>query len=410
MREKNKGQGNQAITLISLVITVIIMLILAGVAISLTIGDNGIFQKAKQGSQIYQNAQIAEKNTLEELEKEMGELNEKLPDNTTTTEAGTQVKMPEEWYSTVAAYVSTKDGRVEKQSVKVASVTAIATGNGETIPVPEGFYYVGGTKSSGAVISDDKRDKNKYAGIEDVPTGARYNSDGSVKSYTEEEYEQLTQEEKKEVLLGNQFVWIPVSQEEYKKVDWGKANSNWDNQNNIAESVQIQKYSGFYIARYEAGSSDITLSTGVDFSKQNVATNGAFNDNFSIREGLNHTATGKITTKAGEIPYYYADYFTALELSNRMYSNEYVQSGLVTGTMWDMMTKFIAEGDDTVVTQSTWGNYSNTSGQVSYVEGNGRYATANSSMTSAFTKCDGKYYHGIKTTAISEDVKKEEFI
>ena len=42
MKQRNKG-----ITLIALIITVIVMLILAGVAINLTIGDNGIFAKTK---------------------------------------------------------------------------------------------------------------------------------------------------------------------------------------------------------------------------------------------------------------------------------------------------------------------------------------------------------------------------
>ncbi len=91
-----------------------------------------------------------------------------------------------------------------------------------------------------------------------------------------------------------------------------------------------------------------------------------------------------------------------------MYNTDYVQSGLVTGTMWDAMMKFIAGSDDTVVTSSTWGNYTN--GNVTYTAGKGRYATVNSSngaMTSAFTVSNGTYNYGIKTTAISEDVKKK---
>ena len=42
MFKKEKG-----ITLIALVVTIIVLLILAGVAISLTIGQNGIFGKAQ---------------------------------------------------------------------------------------------------------------------------------------------------------------------------------------------------------------------------------------------------------------------------------------------------------------------------------------------------------------------------
>lgn len=53
---KNKG-----ITLIALVITIIVMLILAGIAISLTIGENGIMRKAKESGVAYSEQAAREK-------------------------------------------------------------------------------------------------------------------------------------------------------------------------------------------------------------------------------------------------------------------------------------------------------------------------------------------------------------
>lgn len=92
-----------------------------------------------------------------------------------------------------------------------------------------------------------------------------------------------------------------------------------------------------------------------------------------------------------------------------MYQTEYIQSGLVTGTMWDAMMKFIAGGDDRIITSlSSWGNYNN--GNVKYTIGNGRYAEINpdnGEMTSKFTTSDGQYHYGINTTAMSEDIKKK---
>ena len=61
------GRKNQGITLIALVITVIILIILAGVTISLLVGDNGIINKAKQGKVNMQNAQAEENKALESL-------------------------------------------------------------------------------------------------------------------------------------------------------------------------------------------------------------------------------------------------------------------------------------------------------------------------------------------------------
>ena len=366
IKMKLNKRNSKGITLIALIVTIIGILILASVSINILFGENGIIEKTKRARGEYNNSQIAEQQDLEEVEKQLAEYENTLPENTAQNpqNAGTQVKMPSSWYTTIPAYISTEDGKTIKRSVKVASVVAVATGNGETVPVPNDFYYVGGTISSGVVISDNKEDQNKYVDEEngDVPAGVVYNEDGTINKESSD-------------LKGNQFVWIPVEANNYKKMDLGKANANWEKQTNTAELPQIQKYGGFYIGRYEAGTSEITLSTGIDFAGQNTAS-GWQNSKFSIRNGLNQTSTGKITQKAGEIPYYHADYETALKLCNDMYQTEYIQSGLVTGTMWDAMMKFIAGGDDRIITSlSSWGNYNN--GNVKYTIGNGRYAEIN---------------------------------
>lgn len=404
--KKIRNKKERGITLIALVVTIIVLIILAGISINLIFGTNGIINKAKLSKTLTEQASLNEQIALGEIDKELEKYLEGLPENTKDNPqvAGTEVKIPDGWCTTTPAYVSTEDGNVVKKSVKVASVTAVATGNGETVPVPIGFYYVGGTKDTGVVISDNPADKNKYASYtptgevtEGIPAGVAYNEDGTVN-------------EEKSELKGNQFVWIPCTASEYVKKNWGKSSATMETETNTAELPQIQKYGGFYIARYEAGTSNITLSTGIDFTSKNTASSWK-NDNFSIRDGLNHSVTGKIASKAGEIPYYHADYFTALKLSNSMYQTDYVQSGLVTGTMWDTMMKFIAGGDDTIVTKSSWGNYKD--GVVTYTVGKGRYATVdsnNGAMTSAFTKSDGSYHLRNKNNSNIRKCKKEKFI
>ena len=68
MQEKIKN--TKGITLVALIITVIILLILAGVTISLVIGDNGLITKSKQGVEESEMASIKEKAelTLDDLE------------------------------------------------------------------------------------------------------------------------------------------------------------------------------------------------------------------------------------------------------------------------------------------------------------------------------------------------------
>ncbi len=423
MKKQQKQYTNEfieeysGITLISLVITIIILIILAGISINLILGENGLFNKAREAQAKFLNAQAEEETSIADLEKQIEEYSKGLPENTEDTEAGTEVKLPSKWSTTTPAYVETEKGDIVKKSVVASNVKAIATGNGEKVPVPIGFYYVGGTIESGVVISDNPNDQNKYAGTTDVPAGVEYDLTTGIPK-TED---QLTDGEKQKVILGNQFVWIPVELEDYKKEVWTGdenteySNATWETQPHTSELIQIEKYGGFYIGRYEAGTSEISLSTKVDFANQNDAKTWQ-NPNFSIRDESGNTATGNITCKAGEIPYYHADYFTALILCNKMYeSSKYVQSGLVTGTMWDAMMKFIAIGDDTTVTTNcTWGNYREENQNVKYTAGQGRYAivdnqgsTTAGRMLSGFQKSDGQFHYGIRSTASTENVKQK---
>ena len=66
IKKKLKKQV-KGITLVALVVTIIVLLILAGVAISFTLGDDGIFRRASDASKIYENAQRNEEESLKEV-------------------------------------------------------------------------------------------------------------------------------------------------------------------------------------------------------------------------------------------------------------------------------------------------------------------------------------------------------
>lgn len=98
--------------------------------------------------------------------------------------------------------------------------------------IPSGFYYVGGTKSTGLVISDSFLDAN--SGI-DATT-----------------------------CYGNQFVWIPVeNMDNFKRTTANVTNymepyyeDGYDEEvkEYNAMIASVKKYKGFYIARYKAAS------------------------------------------------------------------------------------------------------------------------------------------------------------
>lgn len=352
-----KNLENKGITLIALIVTIIVLIILAGLSINLILGQNGIIEKAKQAKENTELAKIEEETQLNEAYEYMAkdDLPQNSPENPQT--AGTPVEIPSNWY-TKAPKIIDENGNVKTASTNVTYVIAVADGLGNTIPVPDGFFYVGGNLSSGVVISDKEADKNKYAG---------YEADGTtVKAVGVD-------------LVGNQFVWIPCSIDDYKKKDFGGtyANAGWDNQTDGIEEAQIRKYRGFYIARYEAGLGDAGFSNPMQALTASTNSTYSWSWQSDVYTKAKASNTAKPTSKANEIPWYHADYFTAIEMSKRMYTtNSSVTSGLVTGTMWDIMLQYIASSSE-YTSSGNWGNYNDSSIALD----RGYYTNVNSSGT-----------------------------
>ena len=72
-KEKNIVKKQTGITLIALVITIIVLLILAGVSIATLTGENGILTKAQEASIQTRGAQVEEVINLWKSETEMNE-------------------------------------------------------------------------------------------------------------------------------------------------------------------------------------------------------------------------------------------------------------------------------------------------------------------------------------------------
>ena len=65
------SRSDKAITLIALIVTIIVLLILAGVTINLAVNNQGIFNKAKTATRAYKNASENEQTGLDEADKEI---------------------------------------------------------------------------------------------------------------------------------------------------------------------------------------------------------------------------------------------------------------------------------------------------------------------------------------------------
>ena len=329
-------KNKRAITLISLVITIVILVILAGVAINLTVGENGLLNKAKLAKQEYNNAVTSEEEQLNELYAYL--TRDDLPENTPENpqDIGTMVRLPSNWETTLPNYVSLSNGSVVTKSTKVASVYAVSVGEGNTVPIPVGFWYVGGTLDTGVVISDKYEDS--YENNKRDMTG---HSDAIN-------------------LVGNQFVWIPCETEEYVKSNWssdgetqgsvtGRSDCYWGTIPDDKGSMQIEKYGGFYVSRYEAGLPEGTT----EFTGSLAYTDDIYNI-----EGIPQS-------KAGISPWNFIDYNNSKTNSKKMYEGKTnISSGLITGTQWDVIINKIGTLKDvngnnlySLIDSASWGNY-----------------------------------------------------
>ena len=286
----------------------------------ITLANQGIINIAIKAGEDFQGQQYIEKDQFDKLNDMV--TNMKLPENTESTEIGTQVRVPDKWITIIPAQVSVANGAEIEPSREIATVYAVSVGNGDLVPVPIGFYYVGGNLETGVIISDNEADK--YDGKTDKTTW-EYNTN----------------------LKGNQFVWIPCEIGEYTKRDWGKQNANWETTIEMGEKLQVNKYGGFYVGRYEAG-----LANNIE---EVVTTNS----------NQIYNKAGIPQSKAGQIPWVYIDWNNAKANAESMYRTDYVSSGLITGTQWDVMIKKITqytdlEENDIITDSSKWGNYRNT--------------------------------------------------
>ena len=108
MKTKIKNKQEKGITLIALVVTIVVLLILAGVSISLVLNNNGVISKAKDAKNQYAEAQTNDEKQLNEVSDW---IDAKVGD--TTGGSGTATEKPETTTPDTSVSFSTAYGRID---------------------------------------------------------------------------------------------------------------------------------------------------------------------------------------------------------------------------------------------------------------------------------------------------------
>ena len=278
---KNKDKG---ITLIALVITIIILLILAGISIS-ALTNQGLFKNAKAAQNATEKAKEEQGQRLNEYEDEINKYLENEDENTKA------------FKEKVGKVLSTTDN------------TEIKDAKNNKIVVPAGFKIVEGatTVDKGIVIEDVTETATK----------------------------------------GSQFVWIPVgtiTKADGTSVEINLNRYTFDS-NGIPTAQDSNVINSYYQELETSSKGNATAKSITNFKNSVVQNGGYYIGRYEARTATARNATGnaltQITEKGTENVYNYVTQLQAAQLSQNMYNSDKFTSDLINSYAWDTAIVFI---------------------------------------------------------------------
>ena len=243
----------KGITLLVLAITIVIILILAGISIDIVFNENGIIDKAKEIANNMNN-QIGEDQSeindlLNELENSMkgpedvdGISNIKVTTEYTTEEITINVEV--ETTSEDIEYEYYIDGEL-KSTQKENSYTEKITLENKEPYIPNGFSHTEGTVDTGYVIKDTSIG-NEFVWI---PVAS-----GTFDIYVVAKDEEGNSMKSDEITLGISELTRKVNGSSIEYTSWEEEDGDIKDKKSIAYFKEsVVKNSGFYMGRYEMG-------------------------------------------------------------------------------------------------------------------------------------------------------------
>ena len=339
--KKNKG-----ITLVALVVTIVVLLILAGVSINLVLGNNGIIAKAKDAETKSAEASQNDLIGMNELAQQLEEQINGSSGNGGAGGSGAGTRVPAEATAETAPYFP--DNTFTKKEGTIDTGLVIQDGSGNEyvwVVVPKSLYNNTNYNSNNAKKPSSSTD---YANIEYClqQYTATYRKDG----------------------------WSDTHEADDKNVGWLTSDEYTELKNSMLKSVY--ENGGFYVGRYEAGIAENRTSIG--------PTNS---DGKYTIEGMPAPVS-----KADAYPYTYVTRTQAQNLASKVNAGTKTSS-LMFGVQWDLVLAFmskdkakITSADVLTSNSKTIGNYSDNLWTIKNAK-----AQYSSNYGSTFTACPNPF-------------------
>ncbi len=347
-KRKNKMYDG-GITLIALVVTVVVLLILAGVSLNLVIGNEGILTRSKEAANKYGKQAENEQQGLNDIETWLGE---QFGDGTDSGEDKGVIKVPVNTKATKNGTIDGKEPNINNPIIP-KGYTPINAGNatwgdGNSSPAQSSI-------DNGLVIKDDNNNEWVWIPVEESVLSGMYatSNEGIVLSgdvgVTTKMYTKTTT-----IGRTGDTVTLPRSTPnttDYREPDlvtnydkdetYYKTILGFDTPKEMAESFtadyanmisSIKKYGGFYIGRYELSNDGVQK--------------------------------GKATLT-------YTNWYNLYKKCTTLNASDKVESKMIWGIQWDLACDFISKkGEQKNITNSTeWGNYSDSTGNAAVMDG-----------------------------------------
>ena len=336
-----KFKGESGITLIALVVTIVVLLILAGITISLVFSENGIIAKAREAAEKTNQAVINEQEQMNEVGTIIDNMLNGIGESTPPKPEGPE--MPEGWDGNKVNAVESAD-KVVVPVPKGYTASSVATEN----KVSEGFVIYENTNGEDKKeeVNDNNKDtarttRNQFVWVPVANPSEMYGTDkdgkkwGKLYNFSASGITPLNWTEQDGVMS----ITATSGSDSYREpdvVDSDSSNSITISQletefNDMITSVE--KYGGFYIGRYETGNLSQEKATVVK----------------------NNTDIGNQT--------WYSMYKKAKGIA----VNNNVTSSMIWGSQWDATMRWMYNSGNEEKKKYTYdstgkGNYSGTNG------------------------------------------------